>query len=391
MSRSDPWFRMYHATLDNPKVQKLPGEQFKTWVNLLCLACRTGGRLPSDADIAFALRVPETKVKPLLKRFIDAELIDANGDELVMHDWDVLQFKSDVSTGRVKRHRERHRNVSGNVSGNVAATPAETDQIQNRAEQTHADACVPRKQRKARRTRLADDWKPSEADRAYARTVGLTDAEIDAAGIEFSRYWRSADAARGGLKADWYATWCGNIDRTVAAIIARRPRAGKPGQHRPDVGGTVDLVARLKAEADLGRPVHGARMGRGGDGLRAAGDDADAAAAGDGPGGIVIDADDAERMFRASRGAEVVDEGETGAVAGPRSPIAALRSEADGIPGGCGSQGPDDTAEHDGLVAGVGRAEGEAGPALAAAAETGGGALDYEPDVGPMPDFLKRT
>ena len=38
------WFRFYHDAIDDPKVQRLPGDVFKFWVNLLCLASRSNER-----------------------------------------------------------------------------------------------------------------------------------------------------------------------------------------------------------------------------------------------------------------------------------------------------------------------------------------------------------
>ena len=51
------WFRFYTESLEDPKVQKLDGETYKVWVNLLCLAAKNDGKLPSVQDIAFALRM----------------------------------------------------------------------------------------------------------------------------------------------------------------------------------------------------------------------------------------------------------------------------------------------------------------------------------------------
>ena len=53
------WFRAYNEALDDPKVQRLPGELFKTWFNLLCVASRCGGSLPALGDLAFMLRLGE--------------------------------------------------------------------------------------------------------------------------------------------------------------------------------------------------------------------------------------------------------------------------------------------------------------------------------------------
>ena len=49
------WLRFYVNTLDNLKVQGLPGSIFKAWVNCLCLARINDGVLPSLDVIAFRL------------------------------------------------------------------------------------------------------------------------------------------------------------------------------------------------------------------------------------------------------------------------------------------------------------------------------------------------
>lgn len=56
---SSRWFRFYDEALDDPKVQRLPGEDFKAWVNMLALASKHGGQLPAIGDMAFALRMDE--------------------------------------------------------------------------------------------------------------------------------------------------------------------------------------------------------------------------------------------------------------------------------------------------------------------------------------------
>lgn len=117
---SGRWFRMYDELLDDPKVQMLPAETFKMWVNLLCLASRNDGRLPDSAAIAFALRVDGKRVDKILAELIDRRLIDEAGDGFEPHSWHDRQYKSDVSTDRVKRHREQRRNVSATVSNGVS-------------------------------------------------------------------------------------------------------------------------------------------------------------------------------------------------------------------------------------------------------------------------------
>jgi hypothetical protein len=106
---------MYERVLDDPKVQMLTAEDFRSWVNLLCLASRNGGQLPSVREIAFALRIDANDVSTLLERLLSATLIDrrsggVDGAHYAPHNWSELQYKSDTSTDRVKRFRERSRN-----------------------------------------------------------------------------------------------------------------------------------------------------------------------------------------------------------------------------------------------------------------------------------------
>ena len=111
------WFRFYNEALDNPKVQKLDGSTFKLWVNLLCVAGRNDGKLPSNPDLAFALRIDEIALESLLDRLLIGGLIEVrkggqNGSYIAPHDWEERQYKSDTSTPRVKRYRKRSRNVT---------------------------------------------------------------------------------------------------------------------------------------------------------------------------------------------------------------------------------------------------------------------------------------
>jgi hypothetical protein len=126
------WFRMYDEVLDDPKVQKLPGDDFKAWVNLLCLARRNDGVLPAIPEIAFALRMDDIACRSLLDRLATAGLIDslkggANGSRIAPHGWGKRQYKSDGSTERVKRYRERYKTVSPAVTETPPDTESETD------------------------------------------------------------------------------------------------------------------------------------------------------------------------------------------------------------------------------------------------------------------------
>jgi hypothetical protein len=124
------WFRMYDEILDDPKVQKLSPADFKAWINLLCLSSRNDGRLPTIADIAFALRETEDAVSTVLERLLNGGLIErrsggADGAHYAPNKWEERQYKSDTSTGRVKRFRERSKPVTETAPD--TETDTETD------------------------------------------------------------------------------------------------------------------------------------------------------------------------------------------------------------------------------------------------------------------------
>lgn len=105
------WLRLYTNALDHPKIQKLPPELFKLWVNLLCLARLHDGHIPSVADVAFRVRQPEEVVSDWLEQLIERRLLDETPKGLRPHDWDEHQYPSDSSTERSRRSRQRSRNV----------------------------------------------------------------------------------------------------------------------------------------------------------------------------------------------------------------------------------------------------------------------------------------
>jgi len=127
----NPWFRFHTEALNDPKVQTLDGDTFKAWVNLLCIASNCGGKLPSIEDMAFALRCTVNAVETVLERLLNGGLIDKlnggpNGYHYAPHGWTERQYKSDSSTGRVKRFRERSKTVTETAPDTDTDTDTET-------------------------------------------------------------------------------------------------------------------------------------------------------------------------------------------------------------------------------------------------------------------------
>lgn len=194
------WWRAHASALDDPKVQRLPGETFKAWFNVLCIACLHEGTLPPLADIAFALRKSEDATAKMLDALQAVGLLDVTENGLAPHNWNGRQYKSDVSTARVKEFRERRRNVS--------VTPSESDSETETEADTKANALVgapaPKPKRK---TTLPKDWKPTEEQLAYAAEHGCSNP------TDTAERFRLHHLSKGTLGADWnlgFQYWCRN-------------------------------------------------------------------------------------------------------------------------------------------------------------------------------------
>lgn len=113
-----PWFRFYSEALDDPKVQRLTGDLFKVWVNLLCLASEQDerGTLPPPSDIAFRLRIDDQKADDALTGLRRAGLLDLDPDTdlYVIHAWAVRQPPSDADSTAAERKRRQRERDKGN-------------------------------------------------------------------------------------------------------------------------------------------------------------------------------------------------------------------------------------------------------------------------------------
>ena len=127
MASKSLWLRLYTEVLNDPKVQRLDGDTFKGWVNLLCVAKESSGNgtLPTLSDIAFYLRTDANTAGQLVQRLIEAGLIDYDGERYVMHGWNQRQYESDndpTATERKRRERDRKRDVTDNVTDTSRVT-----------------------------------------------------------------------------------------------------------------------------------------------------------------------------------------------------------------------------------------------------------------------------
>lgn len=129
------WFRMYEEILDDPKVQRLEGDLYKFWVNILALTSRNNGILPDAEDCAFALRLSLDDTLAALIALEAVGLLKRKNKRLYPNGWEKRQYKSDSSTLRVKRFRKR--------CSNGDETPSETDTETDTESDKSPPVCAP--------------------------------------------------------------------------------------------------------------------------------------------------------------------------------------------------------------------------------------------------------
>jgi hypothetical protein len=218
------WFKFHHDALNDPKVQRLPGDLFKAWINLLCLSSQQQirGTLPSPDDCAFALRMDILAMADVLNRLANAQLLDRNDDGYVIHGWQGRQYDkpSDAPervNERVRKHRERKSNADvtpmkrpGNATD--TDTERETDEI------LCADA--PKSKIKALPKPVPDDFEVTEKMYGWAEANGWSRKQADRDTEQFLDYHRGKDSRQVDWTATW-RTWMRNTDRFGSVFTAK--------------------------------------------------------------------------------------------------------------------------------------------------------------------------
>ena len=171
------WLRYWTEALHDPKVQQLPAETFRRWVNLLCVASENTprGNLPRNiAATAFALRISPAEADETVRELIAAGLIDELRGALRMHNWKNRQPKSDNVSERVKKHRENQKQA---VPRNVTETPPEGEERRGETEaeeeadtEGEAEARAGASADPPRAQVIAQEW--AVVQRAYEEHIG---------------------------------------------------------------------------------------------------------------------------------------------------------------------------------------------------------------------------
>jgi hypothetical protein len=150
MDEGMQWLRLYNDVLDDPKVQRLPPELFKHWINLLCLANQgtPRGRIPNQLeDLAFRLRLDDVTTARVLAKLQAVGLLDFidDGNTIVPHDWDERQFASDDAGSYVRSWREKKK-AEKDSDVILHVRPPDTD-TESDTEQTRTESLAGSRQR----------------------------------------------------------------------------------------------------------------------------------------------------------------------------------------------------------------------------------------------------
>ncbi len=111
------WLRLYTEVVNDPKVQKLDGESFKVWVNLLCIAKETdrSGSLPPLSDLIFLLRMEEKKLEKKITILKNSGLIEGN-ENLSIPSWTGRQYESDGDRSALERKKRQRKKLADTMA-----------------------------------------------------------------------------------------------------------------------------------------------------------------------------------------------------------------------------------------------------------------------------------
>jgi DNA-binding protein Fis len=117
---ANPWFRLYSEFADDPKVQIMPEAMQRRLVMLMCSRCK--GETLHETQRAFQWRISREELNETKRIFVEHGFID---DDWTLRNWDRRQYVSDVSTERVRKHRQAKKQHETN--GTVTVTPPDTE------------------------------------------------------------------------------------------------------------------------------------------------------------------------------------------------------------------------------------------------------------------------
>ena len=208
------YIKLYCGMPDHPKVIGLSDAAFR-----LLIRCwdRCGGFL-TDGGITPAWWAQQ-KAKARTE-LVAAGLVHLDGDEILVHDYLEHQHSRDeIGVLRIKRQVAGKQGGKAKANGvalaraNEVASATANGVANAKQKPSHVDVDVDvdkeqvqERGARKRATRLPLDWKPKDADLAWATREGLREFAVRRETEKFRDYFAGAPDSR-GVKLDWSATW----------------------------------------------------------------------------------------------------------------------------------------------------------------------------------------
>ncbi len=207
MSSSYKWLRLYAEFSTDPKVQMMTEQDQRRLVMLFCIRCGNATETFHDDQIAFQLRITIDEWMHTKDIFLRNGFI--NSDNKLLN-WDKRQYASDLSTSRVKKHRNMKKQLLKH-DGNVSVTPPDTD--------TDTDIKKKKINKKEKPTRFEEFWsayperaagnarKPASDKYAILVRDGVTEDALIEGAKKYAEQYRKANGNDGGKFIKMAVTW----------------------------------------------------------------------------------------------------------------------------------------------------------------------------------------
>jgi len=228
------WLRLHHEARTDKKLAALSDAQFRVWFNLLCFSGEQPerGRIGFDDIDVLAIEVAGGDAELLqatIERLVKLKMVDGSDGILAFTNFEKRQYDKPSDTPervaeRVKKHREHQRNADVTPCNTIeteteAKTETENEGLPTGEAPQAAETPSPgepikvkapkpqvTETKEKRRSRLPDDWAPSERQHDALGADGYSGAEIDAETVKFVNYHRH----KGDVGLDWpsaFANW----------------------------------------------------------------------------------------------------------------------------------------------------------------------------------------
>lgn len=316
MAKPDTWMPLKIEPWTK-KTARLSLAERGAYMDLL-LAYWVGGPLPADDEDTLKRMArctdkewKQVRVKVLAFFTRDGDVLrQGRADEELAEA--AARYERRASAGRSGGQAKAKQTPKQNPSIATAepvAEPQASYKEHSSSDEAEANASGAKRLKPSKGTRLASDWKPSEATREHGRKHNLTHGEFCEIINEFREYFRSPDATR-PVKKDWDGACCRWITRAAPGVVSRRARRGQPQRNGSGAGSVFAALSQNLEAGDLGGQDDDSRMGRGVDEDRM-GDGPAGSGPAEGPtdGATIIDSDDWRRVPEGAGKAAVDDKG----------------------------------------------------------------------------------